>query len=99
VNDFISHITDVQYPQCRAALASRREAELITSLTSCSGKQDESAIMQFWPPVSAIKWQWRFLRLAKFKLILICAVLQVEPVNTTPAMPLFLAQLVTNLAA
>ena len=32
-----------------------RKAELITSSTTCSGRAVESTIMQFWPPVSAIK--------------------------------------------
>src|SRR3546814_6206324 len=44
-------------------------AEAITSLTICSGSAEESAIIAFWPPVSAIKAAIAALRAASARLI------------------------------
>ena len=59
------------------------KAEASTSPTTCSGNAEESTIMAFWPPVSAMKgmlprsasaaWMWRAT--------------SVEPVNSTAFVP------------
>ena len=60
-----------------------RNAELITSSTTCSGRAVESTIMQFWPPVSAIKGIGFPGRLANWRLMI--KAVAVEPVNAIPA--------------
>ena len=58
-------------------------AQASTSLTSCSGSAEESAISAFWPPVSAISAAIGALRAASVRLIV--HAVSVEPVKQTPA--------------
>ena len=59
------------------------KAEAQTSLTSCSGRAEESAISAFWPPVSAISAAIEESRAARVRLIV--QAVSVEPVKQTPA--------------
>ncbi len=61
------------------------KAEASTSLTTCSGSADESTIIAFWPPVSAISGTARpsgARRVASWRWI--SRATSVEPVNSTP---------------
>ena len=59
------------------------KAEASASLTSCSGRAEESAISAFWPPVSAISTPMAASRAAMARLI--ARAVSVEPVKATPA--------------
>ncbi len=61
------------------------KAELITSCTTCSGKAEESTIMAFCPPVSAISAMSEFSSAARRASVrLINCATSVEPVKITP---------------
>ena len=56
----------------------------MTSATTCSPKAEESTIMAFWPPVSAISGTMAPGRAARAWLI--ARAVSVEPVKATPPM-------------
>ncbi len=56
----------------------------MTSATTCSASAEESTIIAFWPPVSAISVARGPSRSARVRLIV--RAVPVEPVNATPAM-------------
>ena len=72
------------------SIAARREsnADCSTSCTTCSGSADESTIITFWPPVSAISGIWRTLSLPVpmrwDSVRAITRATSVDPVNNTP---------------
>ena len=71
-----------QHAQRRAALAGTVEGRGERSSTTCSGRAEESTIMQFWPPVSAMSLMMGPSRAASRRLM--SRRVSVPPVKATP---------------